>query len=566
MCELLLGGRARLAARAEWTARPVRMRCRRSSASSPIRRREGGEASWCSATPDGLTQGKGHQRRDPRAVRIGQRGAAGLRCTIRPFPGRSALRAVIPPGVPGRAGRPTAHRHGRRARADAARSVRPKAPERGIVPAPRRRRRSSSRRPKAMLTAATARRKSVSRSGKMLRGEEGKQREARAAKLHLGDGTHRTATPTTTDISRPTSASCTRGYEPWRHERSRDKHQACEPRQEGERAEAACQPSTTAAPRERKRAAAKKQPARSRKPAKSFSPRRAAAGAADHDLRVRMYRVGFGDFFLLTVPTKRGPSAHPHRLRRARRQHQAAWTSAWPILIKRDAAKARARHRHAFHADHLSGFATQYDEFAQFEVGAVWITNRLDPGDAQCDGVQVAAARCLRTICGCSCSSAAPQVTRPRRHAGAREGGERARRRLRRRRRGGNEKAMELRHERLQQQAPVHYYEAGDDAGAPAGAARRDHRRDPRAVAEGVRRRISPPATTRRNSISRRRRKGIPDTNSSCRSTTSGRRARATIRPTRFDRGNGIPARWKRRCSRAARCARRGRRSRSTAR
>src|SRR3989442_14922249 len=32
-----------------------------------------------------------------------------------------------------------------------------------------------------------------------------------------------------------------------------------------------------------------------------------------------------------------------------------------------------------YHADHLSGFASHYDDFAQFEVGAVWITNRLDP-------------------------------------------------------------------------------------------------------------------------------------------------------------------------------------------
>jgi beta-lactamase superfamily II metal-dependent hydrolase len=35
-----------------------------------------------------------------------------------------------------------------------------------------------------------------------------------------------------------------------------------------------------------------------------------------------------------------------------------------------------------YHADHLSGFASNFDEFAQFEVGMVWITNRLDPDNA----------------------------------------------------------------------------------------------------------------------------------------------------------------------------------------
>ena len=29
----------------------------------------------------------------------------------------------------------------------------------------------------------------------------------------------------------------------------------------------------------------------------------------------------------------------------------------------------------------MSGFASNYDDFAEFDVGAVWITNRLDPND-----------------------------------------------------------------------------------------------------------------------------------------------------------------------------------------
>ena len=31
----------------------------------------------------------------------------------------------------------------------------------------------------------------------------------------------------------------------------------------------------------------------------------------------------------------------------------------------------------------MSGFASNHDDFAEFDAGAVWITNRLDPSSAQ---------------------------------------------------------------------------------------------------------------------------------------------------------------------------------------
>jgi len=103
----------------------------------------------------------------------------------------------------------------------------------------------------------------------------------------------------------------------------------------------------------------------------------AAKGAA---IRVRMYRVGFGDFFLLTVPGKAGP------------QHilidcgvHAGNIKSMPDCVA-DLAEATGGKLALvivthYHADHLSGFATQSDAFAKFEVDMVWITNRLDPGD-----------------------------------------------------------------------------------------------------------------------------------------------------------------------------------------
>jgi beta-lactamase superfamily II metal-dependent hydrolase len=94
-------------------------------------------------------------------------------------------------------------------------------------------------------------------------------------------------------------------------------------------------------------------------------------------LRVRMYRVGFGDFFLITVPSTKGD------------QH---------ILVdcgvtkgtsgKGDIATIKAAVRHMAketkyklaliivthrHQDHIVGFSRCSDEFTQFEVGAIWM-------------------------------------------------------------------------------------------------------------------------------------------------------------------------------------------------
>ena len=99
-------------------------------------------------------------------------------------------------------------------------------------------------------------------------------------------------------------------------------------------------------------------------------------------IRVRMYRVGFGDFFLLTVPGNGGPAhilidcgvhAKPvdGAMDRCVADLKATTGGRLALVI--------ATHHHA---DHLSGFATNYDDFLGFDVGMVWITNRLDPSNA----------------------------------------------------------------------------------------------------------------------------------------------------------------------------------------
>jgi hypothetical protein len=101
------------------------------------------------------------------------------------------------------------------------------------------------------------------------------------------------------------------------------------------------------------------------------------AKAAPGSLRVRMYRVGFGDFFLLTVPTAGGP------------QHvlidcgvTSGTTGRGDIgtikaAVADMAAETKSRlalvivtHRHM---DHIIGFSRSADVFGNFTVGAVWM-------------------------------------------------------------------------------------------------------------------------------------------------------------------------------------------------
>jgi beta-lactamase superfamily II metal-dependent hydrolase len=110
---------------------------------------------------------------------------------------------------------------------------------------------------------------------------------------------------------------------------------------------------------------------------KTPPPKPAKAGGG---VRVRMYRVGFGDFFLLTVPTRGGPryilidcGVHAGNIK--------SMPACVQDLVKVTGRKLALVIVTHYHADHLSGFATQAKEFEQFEVEAVWITNRLDPKD-----------------------------------------------------------------------------------------------------------------------------------------------------------------------------------------
>jgi len=173
-------------------------------------------------------------------------------------------------------------------------------------------------------------------------------------------------------------------------------------------------------------------------------------------LRVRMYRVGFGDFFLLTVPTKTGPEhilidcgVHAGNINSIDEcvQDLAKETN-------RKLALVIATH---YHADHLSGFATNFDEFAQFEVDAVWITNRLDPANKKAAAFKAqitSLAGQLQMRLGARDDEVAAKINDALGVKGNNG--------------GSNEKALRLLTDGFKNKPPVFYYQGGDEPHLPS--------------------------------------------------------------------------------------------------
>ena len=106
------------------------------------------------------------------------------------------------------------------------------------------------------------------------------------------------------------------------------------------------------------------------------------------ELRIRMYRVGFGDFFLMTVPTDDGPKhilidcgVTPGKTKKgdigtikAAVAHMAEETGKKLALII-------VTHRHQ---DHIIGFSRAAEIFNDFKVGAIWMSfweTEYDPSE-----------------------------------------------------------------------------------------------------------------------------------------------------------------------------------------
>lgn len=208
-----------------------------------------------------------------------------------------------------------------------------------------------------------------------------------------------------------------------------------------------------------KKTTAAKRPAKS---TKSSAKKRGGGGKGD--LRVRMYRVGFGDFFLVTVPTKNGAQnilidcgVHAGNI--------GSMKACVQDLVKETDRKLALVIATHYHADHLSGFASNFDEFAQFDVGMVWITNRLDPdnkGAAKFKAQIRSLAGQLQLRLGARADEAGKQAQDKVQNAlgiqlGAKD------------KEGDNEKALRLLTKGFKNKPPVRYYQEGDTPELPTG-------------------------------------------------------------------------------------------------
>jgi len=119
--------------------------------------------------------------------------------------------------------------------------------------------------------------------------------------------------------------------------------------------------------------------AKKRSPKKS-PKRRAVAGAASKkvpkQLRVRMYRVGFGDFFLVTVPSADGPRHIVIDCGVTRGKTGKGDIATIKTAVRHMAKETGSKlsliivtHRHQ---DHIIGFS-RCPEFSKFKVDAVWM-------------------------------------------------------------------------------------------------------------------------------------------------------------------------------------------------
>lgn len=218
-----------------------------------------------------------------------------------------------------------------------------------------------------------------------------------------------------------------------------------------------------------KRVVTKKLPARPKRPASTPRPAPAhpagGANGAPAGIRVRMYRVGFGDFFLLTV---RGADGTPLHVLIDCGVHAANLNSIGAAIdqLAKDTGGRLAlvimTHRHA---DHISGFGTGKDAFSKFTVERVWMSwfeNPKSPAAAKFQATLTALAANLQLTLAARSDprdaeyiAMANNITGDMSATGAAGAG------------GGNAAALATLHGGFANKAPVDYYQAGDTPALP---------------------------------------------------------------------------------------------------
>jgi beta-lactamase superfamily II metal-dependent hydrolase len=197
------------------------------------------------------------------------------------------------------------------------------------------------------------------------------------------------------------------------------------------------------------------------KPAPSMSfPQPASSDQNVKGLRVRMFRVGFGDFFLLTVPTAKGDKhilidcgVHAKDLKSI----QAAVTQMAADCGNK-LALVIMTHRHA---DHISGFGTCSDIFSQIIVDRVWMPWFENPDDKVAAKIQQNLAAMATQLASRLAARGGPEsdpyVAMVDNITGglAAAGGT------------GNQKALDVLHNGFKNKPDHDYYKAGDPANLP---------------------------------------------------------------------------------------------------
>jgi beta-lactamase superfamily II metal-dependent hydrolase len=193
-------------------------------------------------------------------------------------------------------------------------------------------------------------------------------------------------------------------------------------------------------------------------PAAASSDRNAVG---PNGLRVRMFRVGFGDFFLLTVQTAVGLKhilvdcgVHAGDI--------GSIKEAVAQMAKdtgRNLALVIMTHRHA---DHISGFATCKDVFSQFTVEQVWMSWFENPDDKRTAAFQASLAGVAQQLA---------QALKARRNPDDRELGYMAENitgtALAFGRGNANDVALGVLHGGFKNKPPIGYYKAGDTPTLP---------------------------------------------------------------------------------------------------
>ncbi|MFL6861537.1 MAG: hypothetical protein ACJ8DZ_00885 [Allosphingosinicella sp.] len=191
----------------------------------------------------------------------------------------------------------------------------------------------------------------------------------------------------------------------------------------------------------------------------------AAGGAGGTGPRIRMYRVGFGDFFLLSVPTGAGGAMAHVLVDCGVHAHDLGVMPAAVRQLKADTGGALAlvimTHRHA---DHISGFGSASDLFKTFTVERVWMSWFEDPKDDKALNIQAGLRATATHLQAALAMRAGPGDAQYAHMAGNVLGIGK----------GGNAAALAMLHAFTTpdgQPTPVDYYTAGDAPVLPASLA-----------------------------------------------------------------------------------------------